>query len=258
MSTRDLARAAQVSQAYVVALEGSRSSRDPFGPSPTIDVVARLATALGTEPAVLLDPSLRRSGPHVLVIVEDDGDGLFELLHSRLGNVDGWVSAGNRKATPAGHHIRLHDGRPSSYRRERIAASIHDGLAELAPTLHGQRVGMVFSETPSVLLHATDAVMAVEGEWCELVADAVRAAGAEPAWNLCVYELDVLRQMPDPIATSTQLIGCHDTVWCTRGNSVLRDRAAASRLFEQLHPPTTRPHRSRRATPSTDPTGAPR
>ena len=93
---------------------------------------------------------------------------------------------------------------------------------------------MVFSETPSVLLGATDTMLALEHEWCDLVSESVRAAGAEPAWNLCVYELEVLQRMADPVATGNDLISSHDTVWCSRGSSLLRDRAAASRLFDLL------------------------
>ena len=50
-STRSLALAAGVSQSYVVALEGSRSSRDVAGPRPTIDLVVRLAALLPVERA---------------------------------------------------------------------------------------------------------------------------------------------------------------------------------------------------------------
>ena len=69
LSTRDLARLAAISQSYVVALERSRLRGD--GPTPTIDVVARLASALGLSPTDLFHGGLRRTSTHVLLVVDD-------------------------------------------------------------------------------------------------------------------------------------------------------------------------------------------
>ena len=96
-----MAQLAGVSQSYVVALEGSRSSRGAAGPTPTLDVLARLASALGIEPSVLLGPSIHRAGPHVLLVVENDGAGLFGVVDSFVDDVDTWVSAGHRSEVPA-------------------------------------------------------------------------------------------------------------------------------------------------------------
>ncbi len=232
LSTRELARAARVSQPYVIALEGSRSSRDVYGPCPTVDVVARLATALAVEPTVLLASALRRSGPHVLVVVEDDGEQLFEVLRSQVGDVDTWVSAGHRH-TAEWPHVALHDGHAESYDRGSVGAALRTGLSMLTPEIGGRRVGLVFSESPAILRKATGTVLALEHDWCDLVANRLRSTGAELAWNLCVYELDVLGQLDDPCAVGDELIATHDMVWCTRGRTVTRGRRAAAGL--QIH-----------------------
>lgn len=247
-STRDLAQRAGVSQSYVVALEGSRSSRDAAGPSPTIDVLVRLASALGSEPAALLEPSVHRSGPHVLLVVEDDGASLFDVAKSFIADqgdaadaagVDSWVTAGHRRdMAEADHHIPLHLG-AGPYDRAEVARAIDHGLATLGPVIDGRRLGLIFSEDPSVLIDEAAAVLAAEHDWSAMVGRAVCAAGARPAWNLCVYELDVLRQMADPFAASLELIQSHDAVWTTCGSSLHRNRAASMRLLRHLRPPRT-------------------
>jgi transcriptional regulator with XRE-family HTH domain len=239
-STRDLAHLAGVSQSYVVALEGSRSSRDAAGPSPTIDVLARLASALGTEPAALLAPSVHRSGPHVLLVVEDDGASLFGVAKSFAADVDTWVTAGHRRDTAeADHHIALHLDASGPYDHGEVALAIDHGLATLSPVIDGQRLGLIFSEDPSVLIEETAAVLDAEHDWSAMVSRAACSAGARSAWNLCVYELDVLRQMTDPLAASLELIRSHDTVWTTSGSSLHRNRAASMRLLQHLRPPRT-------------------
>jgi len=240
-STREVADRAGVSQSYVVALEGSRSSRDASGPCPTVDVLTRLASALGVEPWVLLRPSLRRPGPHVLWVVEDDGASMFDVAKSFVKDVDVWVSAGSRgdTAEPV-NHIRLHSDDATSYDRDQVAAAIDGGLAAMAPQIDGQRLGLVFSEHDSVLLGATDAVLDVEHEWSALVGQAAWSAGAQPAWTLCVYELEVLRQMTDPLDACLDLMRSHDTIWTSKGRTLHRNRAASMRVLQRMRPPRTR------------------
>lgn len=238
MSTRELARRARVSQAYVVAVEGSRSSRDPYGPCPTVDVVTRLATALGTNPADLLASAWRSTGPHVLVVIEHDVDSPFDVLSAATDAVDLWVSAGHRRAAPGSLHVSLHDDEPTAYGRDTVEKALATGLAALTPAVDGQRLGLIFSESDSILLDATDTVLELEHGWCELTDRQVRAAGAQTAWNLCLYDLDVLRRMVDPVSTSQSLIASHDTVWTLDGRTLRRDRPAAKRLLELVGAPS--------------------
>lgn len=226
-----------MSQSYVVALEGSRSSRDATGPSPTIGVLAGLATALETEPSVLIAGSLLRSGPHVLVVVEDETALLSPAARSVAGDVDLWVSAGARTDPSAfAAHLPLRPDADAPYDLAEIGPTIDRGVAGIDPAVEGRRLGLVFSETPSVLVDETDAVLAAEREWSAMVSRSVWAAGAHPAWNLCVYELDVLRRTADPFAASLDLIRSHDTVWMTSGTKLHRERAASMRLLQQLRP----------------------
>jgi transcriptional regulator with XRE-family HTH domain len=240
-STREVARRAGVSQSYVVALEGSRSSRDVTGPSPTIDVLAGLASALEIEPWALLEPALRRAGPHVLLVVEDDGEGLFDAARSAIRDVDLWVSAGRRRDPDHPRpHLSLCSGTGDRYDRDQVAAGLQADLAALNPLVDGRRLGLVFSEREEVLLAATEDVLEIEQVWSAMVGRAVWSAGAHPAWTLCVYELDVLQRMGDPVAASLDLMSSHDRVWTTKRRTVHRGRTACTRVLRPMRPPGTR------------------
>jgi transcriptional regulator with XRE-family HTH domain len=77
LTTRQLAKRANISQPYVVALERSRNGIDvkktsAMSPSPTVDMITRLATALQMSANELFSLAVRPAGKHVLLLLEDD------------------------------------------------------------------------------------------------------------------------------------------------------------------------------------------
>ncbi len=239
-STRQMARLVGVSQAYVVALEGSRSSRDPSGPCPTAEVLVGFASALRLHPSDLLQSSLRQGGPHVLLVTDRLGTGGLEAAVSQVDGVDLWVSAGRRPDLgERWPHIDLHPTDETEYALDTIAVELRAGLSRLSSRVQDRRLGMVFSESDPVLTGSTDAVLAAEHQWPSVVSRSVWAAGAEPSTTLCVYELDVVRRMPDPPAASLDLLRSHEDVWSLTGKGTSRGRVAAMRLLQGVRPPGT-------------------
>jgi len=240
-STRQMARIAGVSQAYVVALEGSKSSRDSSGPCPTVEVLVSFAAALRLHPSELLQSSLRRSGPHVLLVTEGAGTVELEAVISQVEGVGMWITAGER--TDLGGrwpHIDLHSTDEPGYALDTIAVELRRGLSDLSSQATGRRVGLVFSEPDSVLLGSTEEVLAVEHHWKAMVSRSLWAVDAEPTATLCVYELEVVRRMQDPLEASLDLIRSHDSVWTVSGERTSRGRRAAMRLLQGVRPPERR------------------
>lgn len=240
-STRQMARFAGVSQAYVVALEGSKSSRDSSGPCPTVEVLVSIAAALRLHPSELLHSSLRRSGPHVLLVVEGSDAYKLEAAISQVEDVGMWITAGEQTAF-AGRwpHIDLHSTDKPGYALDTITAALRRGLSGLSSQATDRRVGLVFSESDSVLLGSTDEVLAAEHRWKTMVSRSVWAVDAEPTATVCVYELDVVRRMQDPLAASLDLIRSHDSVWALDGERTSRGRRGAMRLLQGVRPPGRR------------------
>ena len=240
-STRQMARAAGVSQPYVVALESSKSSRDPSGPCPTVDVLVNFASALQLHPSELLRWSLRQAGPHVLLVTDDEGSDVVGIVGSHVEKVDVWVSAGTDTSYEGrGPHIDLHTTGQEPYQLDKIGATLRSGLSEFSSEVKDRRVGLVFSESDSVLLGSTDEVLEAEHHWQAMVSRSVWAANAEPSAIVCVYNLDVVRRMHDPLAASLDLIQSHDLIWTAKGHRLSRGRAAAMRLLQGVRPPGTR------------------
>ena len=104
----------------------------------------------------------------------------------------------------------------------------------------GRRVGLAFSEPDSVLLGSTDEVLKAEHDWKAMVSRSLWAVDAEPTATLCVYELEVVRRMPDPLEASLDLIRSHDSVWTVNGEKTSRGRRAAMRLLQGVRPPERR------------------
>ena len=239
-STRRMAREVGVSQAYVVALEGSRSSRNSSGPCPTVEVLVAFAYALGLHPDELLTSSLRQAGPHVLLVTDDPASDATGLARSQFADVDVWVSAGaDGPGDQRGDHVDLHPHGVAPYRLEDVSGALADGLTEVRPKIEGRRVGLVFSESDATLLGSTEAVLEAEHHWHQMVSRSVWAANAEPAATVCTYDLDTVRRMADPLGASLDLIQSHDDIYVTRGQKTSRGRAAAMRLLQSLRPPGT-------------------
>ena len=247
LSTRDLSRNAGISQPYVVALERARSSGLRKGPTPTVQVMARLSHALGLDPAVLFSSALRRVGRHALLVVEDAERSPLE--HARHvtqvthGGPDTWVVAGSSpdaRGTATAEHrsIQLHRDSPKGFEPAMIAASLRDELQRLGPELDARSVGLVFAETSHVMSALDDPVVVIdfERDWGDIVTGAATAVGAHAAWNVCVYEIDALKALNDPIDSVLELIRSHDTLWAARRSEVATGASAARRILGLLRP----------------------
>ncbi len=244
-STRQLARRAGISQPYVVALERSRTTSLPKGPTPTVDVVARLAEALEIAPVDLFSAALRQVARHVLLVVEDDQQSPLEHARSvTQSRVDSWILAASSPekqlaASDGQHSINLRRDRPQAYEPELIVRSLSHELEHLGGALDGRHVGLVFADTSDVMSKLDDprTMISFEHRWADVVTGAVSAVGAHAAWNICVYELEALRALADPIEVTLDLMRSHDTSWAARGRQVTTGADGPRRILEQLQPP---------------------
>lgn len=244
LSTRQLSRQAGISQPYVVALERSRTYALRNGSTPTIDVVARLAEALDIEPVDLFASALRRRGRHVLLVVEDDERS--PLAHARTitqSSVDTWIWAATSEAkrlpeSDAQHSIDLRRDGHHAYEPDRIARSLSHELEQLGGALGGRHVGLVFADTSDVMSRLDDprTVISFEHRWAGVVTEAASAVGAHAAWNVCVYEIDALRVLAEPVEATLDLIRSHDAVWAPRGTHVKTGTGGARWILERLRP----------------------
>jgi transcriptional regulator with XRE-family HTH domain len=244
LSTRDVARRAGISQAYVVALERARAAGGEPSPTPTVDVVARLAFALGLDPLVLVASGLRSAGRHVLCVVEDARLPIVNRLRDLAGrSVDTWVAArpaGGSVVADGSHPLRLRRGVSSAYEPTAIAASLGRELKRLAPVIDGANIGCVFAEMSEVMTTLEDArsVIAFEDSWDAVVANAAAKFGAHAEWNVCVYEISALRALPDPVGSVTSLVRTHDTVLAFGQDRVATGSRSVRHIVAQLRPPT--------------------
>jgi transcriptional regulator with XRE-family HTH domain len=256
MSTRALGALAGVSQSYVVSLErarsaGSRRATTPT-PTPTVEVLARLAAALDVEPGELLAAALRRRGRHVLLVVDDGHRSSLDRAvsaarHLRAaGAVDEWVWAGSAVDGDIGveHHHRRIDLRRSGprgahhYDPRAIRHSLRDELQSFGHEVEGASLGLVFAETSDVLagLASPGVLLDFEHQWSDTVTAAADRIGAHALVNVCVYDPAVLAALPDPIAAALSLLRSHDESWAAWDDEVVVGDEAAMHLLARLRP----------------------
>ena len=166
------------SKSYVVALERSRLRGD--GPTPTIDVVARLASALGLSPTDLFHGGLRRTSTHVLLVVDDLRRATMpSVLRAAPEGTERWLLVGSNTSHAAGAHhtFDLERGRRHAYEPARIEQSLRRQLGQIGDDLHQRGIGFVFDETSTAIqkFHAHDAVVAFEHSWADVVDGATTA-----------------------------------------------------------------------------------
>lgn len=242
-STRELSRRAGISQPYVVALE--RAATDPAAatPTPTVDVMARLADALGHTPRSLLDLAVRRKGRHVLLVLEDDTRSPLTQVNRACGHDHlRWIWAASSPGEPrpraAAHHIDLRRSRARAYDPHAIARSLEHELAELGDALQGEQLGLVFAETSAVMAGLDDpgVIIRFEHAWHDVVTSATDGVGAHTVWNVCVYELEALVGLGNPVDATLDLIRSHDAMWLGRRDTVLSGGDAARRALQHMRP----------------------
>ena len=238
-STRELASRAKLSQTYIVTLEGAvrAGARRAV---PTVDVMTRLAGAFGRHPIELFASSLRRQGLHVVLVLEDHDDSTLERVRrlTRDQELD-WVCAisGSQRAEPLPHRtIDLHRQRGAVYEHTQIAESLGRELQTIQSMIEGRDVGFLFGEISEVMSHLDhpEVILAFERQWAAVVGSAADAVGAHARWNVCVYDLDALRRLDDPIRSIVELIEGPDAIWTARGRVLATGVPAAQRVLRRL------------------------
>lgn len=247
MSTRSLAQRAGVSQAYVVALEKAHDGVLPTSPTPTVDVICGLAFALGLDPLELTESVLRPAPRHTLLVLEDPADShgpdALEYARQAATPVDHWVwVASDLEHSPrrdrSASRIDLRRHNRDEFRPPMIFAAVPGELAAIEPVVRGRTIGMVFAESAHVISLADDPrqVLEVEHQWGRVVRDAARTVDTRVGWNVCVYELSVLRSILEPVEAVCDLLSSHDTIWSAHDSRVSSGATAARRILQHLRP----------------------
>lgn len=256
LTTRQLAKRANISQPYVVALERSRNGIDAktasaMSPSPTVDMITRLATALQMSAHELFLQAVRPAGKHILLLMEDDM--MTSLDRARLATKKGaiatdktpqeWLCAGG--PTDRGTHegqdcisINLHRDINNAYKPKAIATSLSNELSKYHANVSGCEIGIIFDETSSLMNHVNNPMSIIEFEhdWKQVVTDATQTVGAHAAWNICVYRIDNLLSLHNPAEVAQDLLCSHDNVWSARNKFVTTGNTAAKRLLTLVRP----------------------
>ena len=244
-STRDIAKRADVSQPYVVALE--RAARGVDGPTPTIDVLVRLAAALDLSADELFTAGLRLRASHVLLVTEGSAERAVEMVRAVTAtSSDAWVvatsdgSLQSPRAMPAlhpcGHDTHADDHQPWRYDPAAVAAALAVALGTHAEALGDSEVGMLFADTSQALAGVCnpEAVLNFEHRWGHIVDRTAADVGMRPRWNVCRHQPSLLRRLPDPLAAARELIASHDDVWVDRDGDVLVGQEAAAAFLTDL------------------------
>ena len=256
LTTRQLARRANISQPYVVALERSRHGVDAkrngnISPSPTVDMIARLAKALQMNAQDLFSLAIRPAGKHILLLMEDDAMTSLERARNaskrsasnKTENPQEWLCAGgqadrtNRKDQDC-LSISLHRDINNAYKPKAIATSLGKELSRHQAKISGSDIGIVFDETSLLMNHVNNPMSIVEFEhdWSRVVTDASQSVGAFAALNVCVYRIDNLLELHNPAEVAQDLLRSHDNVWSARSKSVITGAVAAKRLLSLVRP----------------------
>ena len=218
---------------------------------PTVEVIARLAGALGLSAGDMFAAALRDRSRHVVLIVDDDRVGALDYVCRACGDASiEWVRAISTDAAPPldaasnaanGWTISVHRDRTAAYEPIDVARTLREELAGLRPGVTGRRLGLLFEETSSFMAALPDpqVILDFEHRWSDVVSDAANAASAHAAWNVCVYDLPKLAALDDPVAAALELFISHDTVWAAHGATTLDGRPAARRTLLKLRPAHT-------------------
>ena len=256
LTTRQLAQRANISQPYVVALERSRHGIEAKGsinisPSPTVDMIVRLANALQMNAQELFSLAIRPAGKHILLLMEDDTMTSLERAcnaskkstTSKDVLPQEWLCAGgsadrNKHNVQKSLSISLHRDIDNAYKPKAIASSLSKELSRHQVEISGCDIGIVFDETSLLMNHVNNPMSIVEFEhdWSRVVTDASQSVGAYAALNVCVYRIENLLSLHNPAEVAQDLLRSHDNVWTARNKNVITGNVAAKRLLSLVRP----------------------
>ncbi|NBS00016.1 MAG: XRE family transcriptional regulator, partial [Actinobacteria bacterium] len=203
LSTRELATRAKISQPYVVA-------KTKKTPTPTVDVIAQLAFALNIDANTLFNQAMQISSRHVLLIVDHSATTPLEIVEqASINQPQTWLCA------EKSGDIDLRQTKSRLYKPADITYALNSELQKLRGRIASQTLGLIFSETSEVMTEFDNpqAVLRFENKWADVVNRAVTAAGAQAAFNVCVYKIADLNKLANPTKAINELFEVHDEVW---------------------------------------------
>ena len=229
LSLRHVARAADISPSYLVALEHGRNPTTGRPPMPSPPVLAGLGRVLGIGRSALLELAAPPShSPHALLYQTGSGPrSPGEAARLLFGDaVDRWVEV----------------GRPSA--PDRALAELEALLAEHRPAAGAGRLGLIFGAGLRPRRRDLPSLIAAEATWEADVAGACRRAlGVEPVANVCVYRDADIRHRTggaDPLASALELVRTHPLVAVDdRGAGITTGPAAIERMLAGVAPAET-------------------
>lgn len=261
LSVRAVARIAGVSPAYVNALELGRRSTAGRPSSPSVRVIAGLATALQLAPAALLRelgaPRAASHGEHVLLYcLGPQSMPSLELVEQLYGDqVDRWLYIADPRDTVSASRADERRARVCHWPlgafpypdRTLVAENIVEALAEevasMDPARGSERFGVAIADCSAVMRWAqnAEAEVELEGSWDAHVERIwTERFGSPPAVNICAYwhdDLDTVGHAIDQVGTALSLIRTHDAIVVideqgagTTGSPAIR------RMLEQVRP----------------------
>ncbi len=179
----------------------------------------------------------------MLLVIDEATVSPLDVVAGHTAAATHWVVADSRagnQTVSRRHHrsINLRRDGSTGYDCIAIETALHRELAALCTEQPEESIGLVFADTSEVMSSLVDPqpVIDFEQQWAQVTARAAWAAGTHAAWNVCVYQVEALRELPDPVATSLDLIRHHDDVWVSTGSRFSHGQAGRLRLLDHVRP----------------------
>jgi transcriptional regulator with XRE-family HTH domain len=257
LSVRELASAADVSPAYVTAIETGRSSSTGRPPSPSAVVLGKLAGALGV-PVGELHRAATDTAPgsrdHVLLyVVDSEPTDPFAILDANFGDrVDHWIYVPDPRAVPVTASARVsvfpwplgslpYDS--NELRPDNVVDALTGAVRSRARHLRGRRVGFAVADCSAVMRYVQNPAthLRMELTWHEHVTRIWDTyLHSAPVIDVCVYrdaDLDALALTIDRLSTTLDLISRHDDVLVlNHGLQLTNGSVAVEALLERARP----------------------
>ena len=259
LSVRALAARADISPAYVTALETGNNPSTRRPPVPSLAVVRRLADALDLDVDALIragDAAAPERGAHVLAyVVSPPPAGLLGAIDALLGaEVDHWLHLadprrpdGDDPARATTRRFALGDYPYTSVHLDpdALVGALEHEVAELATAHRDERVGLLISDCSAVMRYLQDpaAEVALEATWHQHVHRIwEQHLGSAPAVDVCAYDHDDLAALGltiDQLATALELVSRHDRTIVLDGDRAVAGAPAIRRILDDTRPAGT-------------------
>jgi transcriptional regulator with XRE-family HTH domain len=259
LSVRALAARADISPAYVTALETGNNPSTRRPPVPSLAIVRRVAEALDLELGALIragDAVRPEEGAHVLVyVVAPPPTGLLGAVDAALGaDVDHWLHLADprrtddddpARATTRRFALGAHPYATPHLDPDALVAALDHEVAVLATAHRGERVGLLIADCSAVMRYLQDAAaeVALEATWHQHVRRIWQEHfGGPPAVDVCAYDHDDLAALGltiDQLATALELVSHHDHTMLLDGDRAIAGAPAIRRILDEARPAGT-------------------